>query len=360
MRKRGALASIIVVVSIVALTALVVWPAVGAAQPAELSGCTITGTPGNDVLVGTEGDDVICGLGGNDVIDGKGGDDVLLGGPGADTLRGGPGDDVLIGGPGENKLLGGAGLNSLRTEPIKNDRSFDVHAISTYNVPDGTKITWTYLDGNCTKNESTGTFTHKLGEVDHFSGSYIAKADGWCAFEKSNARYRVRFQTPGGLDKDVVVDLAQGSSPNIYVRSFHFDCQGGNIGCNGGSDTSVSGLESVKVPISFGPLKDPDPLPPPEQDPDLFCGGTFHVKVDQPIVNLHVCTSEGYPLPKLEYEGTVPASVKGSRWPSDKDTWIVMNGTFPKTGRYYFQVRATLPSRHFEALTSAAVEVEPR
>ena len=49
--------------------------------------CTITGTPGPDVLVGTPGDDVICGLEGDDVIDGRGGDDVLRGGAGVDVLR---------------------------------------------------------------------------------------------------------------------------------------------------------------------------------------------------------------------------------------------------------------------------------
>ena len=32
------------------------------------SGCTITGTAGNDTLQGTSGADVICGLGGNDVL----------------------------------------------------------------------------------------------------------------------------------------------------------------------------------------------------------------------------------------------------------------------------------------------------
>ena len=47
--------------------------------------CTITGTPGADLLFGTPGRDVICGLGGNDVLDGGAGDDVLSGGKGNDT-----------------------------------------------------------------------------------------------------------------------------------------------------------------------------------------------------------------------------------------------------------------------------------
>ncbi len=62
--------------------------------------CTITGTPGPDILGGTAGPDVICGLGGGDILVGRGGDDVLLGEGGNDLLLGGPGDDVLDGGPG--------------------------------------------------------------------------------------------------------------------------------------------------------------------------------------------------------------------------------------------------------------------
>ena len=71
--------------------------------------CTITGTPGADLLFGTPGRDVICGLGGNDVLDGNGGNDVLKGGPGNDLLDGGEGSDLLFGGPGADKLQGGHG-----------------------------------------------------------------------------------------------------------------------------------------------------------------------------------------------------------------------------------------------------------
>jgi hypothetical protein len=75
--------------------------------------CTITGTPGNDVLRGTPGNDVICGLGGNDVIVGRGGDDILVGAAGADRLKAGPGKDLLLGGAGRDRLEGGAGADVL-------------------------------------------------------------------------------------------------------------------------------------------------------------------------------------------------------------------------------------------------------
>jgi Ca2+-binding RTX toxin-like protein len=66
--------------------------------------CTITGTPGNDVLFDSPRNDVVCGLGGNDTLAGGRGNDVLLGGAGSDTIEGGAGSDRLLGGPGDDSL----------------------------------------------------------------------------------------------------------------------------------------------------------------------------------------------------------------------------------------------------------------
>jgi Ca2+-binding RTX toxin-like protein len=66
------------------------------ASVGNVSGCTITGTPGRDLLFGTHGRDVICGLGGNDVLDGNDGDDndTIFAWDGfADRLDGGRGSD---------------------------------------------------------------------------------------------------------------------------------------------------------------------------------------------------------------------------------------------------------------------------
>jgi len=91
-----------------------------ATEPLQLSGrtlrtapCTITGTPGKDVLAGTSGQDVICGLGGNDHISGGGGNDLIRGGAGRDRIRGGDGNDVLLGGRGRDALFGGRGADVL-------------------------------------------------------------------------------------------------------------------------------------------------------------------------------------------------------------------------------------------------------
>ena len=81
--------------------------------PEATSACTITGTPGSDLLVGTSGRDVICGGGGNDVISGGGGHDRLVGGSGNDVLDGGVGNDELLGGSGRDRLAGGSGHDRL-------------------------------------------------------------------------------------------------------------------------------------------------------------------------------------------------------------------------------------------------------
>lgn len=69
-------------------------------------GCTIKGTPGDDVLKGTSVKDVVCGMGGNDTIYGLGGNDVLRGGDGNDRLVGGSGDDKLYGQNDSDFLFG--------------------------------------------------------------------------------------------------------------------------------------------------------------------------------------------------------------------------------------------------------------
>jgi len=84
---------------------------------ANASACTITGTPGPDLLVGTEGRDVICGLGGDDTLSGNGGNDVLIGGDGNDLISGGAGNDLIEGGPGNDKLEGSSGRDTILGGP---------------------------------------------------------------------------------------------------------------------------------------------------------------------------------------------------------------------------------------------------
>lgn len=66
-------------------------------------GCTLRGTPGDDLLVGTPGPDLICGLGGDDLVKGRGGNDVLFGHGGSDRVVGGAGSDILVGNSGRDR-----------------------------------------------------------------------------------------------------------------------------------------------------------------------------------------------------------------------------------------------------------------
>ncbi len=72
-------------------------------------GCTVRGTPGDDVLVGTPRSDVICGFAGRDRVFGLGGADIIRGGPGRDQPVGGPGTDRLKGGSDADLMRGGSG-----------------------------------------------------------------------------------------------------------------------------------------------------------------------------------------------------------------------------------------------------------
>jgi hypothetical protein len=101
----------------------------GGSLPANArSACTITGTPGNDVLSGTAGPDVICGLGGHDRITAGDGNDVVRGGAGRDKIIGGPGDDVLKSGGGRDRISGGTGVDRISGGALKDRIQGNQHA----------------------------------------------------------------------------------------------------------------------------------------------------------------------------------------------------------------------------------------
>lgn len=89
--------------------------------PAETGGCTITGTPGDDVLYGTDGDDVICGRGGDDIIHALGGADTVLSGPGHDIIYAGDGDDTIHGGSGNDVIHAEEGDDTINGERGKDE-----------------------------------------------------------------------------------------------------------------------------------------------------------------------------------------------------------------------------------------------
>ncbi len=83
-------------------------------KPATITGSgTVTGTPGDDVIVTGGGSDTINGLGGNDTICSGTGNDIVNGGDGNDTILGGSGADTISGGAGNDRINGESGNDSL-------------------------------------------------------------------------------------------------------------------------------------------------------------------------------------------------------------------------------------------------------
>jgi len=84
---------------------------------------TLTGTPGNDLILGLEGADIINGNNGDDCIlggsgaenkiHGNNGNDVIFGEAGADHINGNNGDDLIFGGTGADVIDGGNGNDHL-------------------------------------------------------------------------------------------------------------------------------------------------------------------------------------------------------------------------------------------------------
>jgi Ca2+-binding RTX toxin-like protein len=86
----------------------------GEQKPRNAGACTITGTPGNDVLIGTPKRDVVCGLGGNDVIQAGRGSDVVRAGAGDDRVNGGRGNDLILGRAGRDRINGQRGADIVK------------------------------------------------------------------------------------------------------------------------------------------------------------------------------------------------------------------------------------------------------
>ncbi|WP_120497634.1 cadherin repeat domain-containing protein [Kiloniella sp. EL199] len=82
-------------------------------DPGDMSGATLIGTSGDDVLSGTVHKDEIWGIDENDVITGSSQADTVVGGEGNDVLSGGNSGDILYGGAGQDVMDGDTGADTL-------------------------------------------------------------------------------------------------------------------------------------------------------------------------------------------------------------------------------------------------------
>ena len=87
-----------------------------------VSSGTITGTPGDDVIIASGGDDTINSGDGHDVICARAGNDVVQAGAGNDRVFGGHGDDVLHDGVGWDEIYGDAGRDLIVASPTSDGR----------------------------------------------------------------------------------------------------------------------------------------------------------------------------------------------------------------------------------------------
>lgn len=204
----------------------------------------LRGTAKADVICGGAGDDRILGLGGDDILIGGAGDDQLVGGAGDDalvgeagddTLDGGAGNDVLTGGAGRDSVISGGGIDTVSDKMLRGD-DWGVTVDMTFNFPTGTRIQFQYLGGNCTRDEYSKTIVTDANPKISFIGIFTARSGGIfesCGRERSNARYRMTFDTPDGKHREAKINIQQTA---IVARGFTIECEERSVRCDGGSN----------------------------------------------------------------------------------------------------------------------------
>lgn len=325
------------------LLALAIAPAAQAGAP-----CTIRGTAGDDVLRGTPQADVICGLGGDDTIRAGGGHDTVLAGPGDDRVFGGRGGDRLLGGAGGDLLKGGPGRDAIgQGDLLRANGNWVLSLLPSYDLPGGSTVTYTYDrdSGNCLPSPWNWTITLnadgvdpknptgiRMGEVNVGEGPHQS-----CFWQRTYGSWDVVVKTPRGTTERLRIELRTGA-PNAYVHQTSVSC-GGNprLGCSGGSDSVFNDdANHPKPPLRLGPIEE-------LVEPRLICNAGLDAPVGQKLSTDkgHICTIEGVPRPTVTVEGLPPGLTFG-RWPTTKDTWLVLQGT-PSRFQGQLTVSASLP-----------------
>lgn len=126
----------------------------------------------------------------------------------------------------------------------------------------------------------------------------------------------------------------------------------GGGGGGGGKSFSVAPMaEEIvysaagQVVISYeGPI--PPPPPPPPAPASLQCDttATKHATVGDTFAAVHICTSEGNPLPAVVVsEGALPPGLTYRRFPDAQGSWVVLDGTFTTAGDYSWRFQVTDP-----------------
>lgn len=228
---------------------------------------------------------------------------------------------------------------------LKDNPNWSVHMRPSYDLPTGTKITYTYdaPSGNCIKNwrswsETIGGPSH--GETRPMFAAVVGAFWESCAWERSYGSWNITAVTPSGESGTVNIRIMTGA-PNLPSHYAEVQCHfSKGLGCSGGSDTQLTKFGGIPTPsLRLGPL---DSVQPPRAM-ELTCTGTAHLSIGKPMNNHHPCTIEGYPRPKIDVRG-LPEGITLTRWPTENDTWLVLNGTLNKPFYGPITVTSTLPS----------------
>jgi Ca2+-binding RTX toxin-like protein len=211
--------------------------------------CTVTGTPGDDVLVGTSGNDVLCGKGGddqlyggpgNDELNGDAGNDLLHARTGTDILRGGTGNDTLLanhGPPGGDQLNGQGGVNLCAADAGDSVAACAPIQSVVEDVPTGTTVdqdVWSFTAAPGTTivavadTVATDTAFDVVGcigtQVDAFGTCFAFADDNWqCTFEPPafGCPWYVTVTLPADADGvyywAIEEFAADGAAGNVYM-----------------------------------------------------------------------------------------------------------------------------------------------
>lgn len=234
-----------------------------------------------------------------------------------------------------------------RPDQLKANRG--VEFVVIYDLPEGTKVTWEpdYQAGLCMKDQSTWIDTaapdDKGGGGARSAVTFVNDFPESCGWQKSRASWNLTVETGSGHKATANVQLLSGG---VGVAKIYALCQlVKDIACTDGQARYL-GDDSPNAPLRLGPMNLP---------PELSCARSVRVTIGQPLNNLHVCTLEGYPRPTF-YSSTLPPGVRLTRWPTEKDTWLVLNGTINREPAGPFYVDARLEG--WEDESSFSIEVE--
>jgi hypothetical protein len=232
--------------------------------------------------------------------------------------------------------------------PLKEEYKlqFDV----SYELPPGSTVTWEpdYPAGNCIKDQEKWTDTVAAdGKGGGGRRSGFTAINDWpksCGWERSTGSWNVTVQAPEGSKASANVEVTTRFYPSGTWGSECHSLQ--DVECKGG-DADSALFDRPVPPLHLGPMY-------LQRAPDLSCTGGIRARKDQPIQDVHICTLEGYPRPKLSVAG-ITSKVSVRRWPTERDTWLVVSGVFDYATT--IQITAYLPGG-WTAYRTVQVELE--